>query len=410
MHNTYQIFDYKKLSAILPALWIALVVAACSGGGDGNGGGSTGSAASSTASGSTTSGSTTSAAPAAAGTASGTTLSVTTLGDQSTYRFISQGGFLVSEETTFSMPADVVSFVIHLTGTDVGSRLTFNSMTNPQGTPVDVTLSGCPPGETYCNVMLPYKPQLAATSGTWRYRLQSRSSNLTSFTVKSSVRSGTPPAATKWTVQPYMTGTQYNPTVVEAAMSRFVTVAAKNSINVSVNSVARISGSQYATVSADFTNSTTKAMVSNGASNVVNLFFVEDLRGTGGSTLGMAAGIPGSLGIAGSHNGVLINISAHEIGGQVNTSIMGDTAIHEAGHFLGLYHTTESDGLTHDPLADTPECTVTQDTNNDGSLTPNECRNFDGANLMFWLASTTIDQTVLTADQKAILRATPLAQ
>lgn len=34
---------------------------------------------------------------------------------------------------------------------------------------------------------------------------------------------------------------------------------------------------------------------------------------------------------------------------------MGTTISHEIGHFLGLNHPTESDGLSHDPIPDTPE-------------------------------------------------------
>jgi hypothetical protein len=34
---------------------------------------------------------------------------------------------------------------------------------------------------------------------------------------------------------------------------------------------------------------------------------------------------------------------------------MGTTISHEIGHFLGLNHPTESDGLSHDPIPDTPQ-------------------------------------------------------
>lgn len=37
---------------------------------------------------------------------------------------------------------------------------------------------------------------------------------------------------------------------------------------------------------------------------------------------------------------------------------MGSTISHEIGHFLGLNHPSESDGITHDAVPDTPECTL----------------------------------------------------
>ena len=76
-------------------------------------------------------------------------------------------------------------------------------------------------------------------------------------------------------------------------------------------------------------------MVSQGDEDKVNLFFITDY--TDAAYLGNAAGIPGSQGLKGSHNGVLINLSAHKTGGSLNNQLLGETAGHEMGHFLGLF-------------------------------------------------------------------------
>ncbi len=84
------------------------------------------------------------------------------------------------------------------------------------------------------------------------------------------------------------------------------------------------------------------------------------------------------------------------------------------GHFLGLRHTSEPDGLTHDPLTDTPECPADRRTFQtlSGSLllSVDDCVDLDGLNLMFSTPPTAaIPHTLLSADQHTILRRHPLA-
>lgn len=141
----------------------------------------------------------------------------------------------------------------------------------------------------------------------------------------------------------------------------------------------------------------------------LNLFFIADFLGSGG-TLGIAAGIPGAFvqGTAGS--GVTMSVDAHKnVGGDVDTTLLGETMAHEVGHQLGLFHTTEAGGDSHDVIDDTPECRQgTYDSNGDGELTAEECEDADGANFMFWTAGDS-PQDGMTATQALVLNRSPLA-
>jgi hypothetical protein len=75
--------------------------------------------------------------------------------------------------------------------------------------------------------------------------------------------------------------------------------------------------------------------------------------------------------------------------------------MHEIGHFLGLFHTSESSGVVLDPLTDTPECGSEQDLDHDHSLSAFECAGHGGDNLMFWTgagANLTPQQISVMAD------------
>lgn len=134
-----------------------------------------------------------------------------------------------------------------------------------------------------------------------------------------------------------------------------------------------------------------------GTSRAIN-FAIVDIGGGGGGgeTEGIAAGIPGGPVLEGLSNSCVIIIA----NGQRPLSQLGTTTWHEAGHFLGLFHTTEEDGATFDPLPDTPEC---PDSNNDGQVDELECGPL-ADNFMFYDS----DSTTMTADQAFVLRHNPL--
>jgi hypothetical protein len=80
------------------------------------------------------------------------------------------------------------------------------------------------------------------------------------------------------------------------------------------------------------------------------------------------------------------------------------TMAHEAGHYLGLFHTTEAEATLFDPLDDTPQCERARDDNGDGLLDYGECRGAGAENLMFWAAGKVED---LSPHQGFVMRRNP---
>lgn len=114
----------------------------------------------------------------------------------------------------------------------------------------------------------------------------------------------------------------------------------------------------------------------------VPIFLVRDVA----QTLGISGDIPGPQGVHGTAgSGIAISLGPINAGGSTSDGIdLGRVMAHELGHFLGLFHTTEQDGSSIEPLDDTPECPASHDTNGDGVVSPSECSGFGADNLMFW--------------------------
>jgi hypothetical protein len=94
---------------------------------------------------------------------------------------------------------------------------------------------------------------------------------------------------------------------------------------------------------------------------------------------------------------------------------IGELLAHESAHFLGLRHSSEFDGLRHDPLADTPECPAERasQTSSDGTplLSAEDCADLDGGNLLFYTPpQSATPQGELSADQAFVLRHSPLVR
>lgn len=117
--------------------------------------------------------------------------------------------------------------------------------------------------------------------------------------------------------------------------------------------------------------------------------------------LALSGGVPGPLGRPG-RPGSGIALGAEVLTGD---SELGRALAHELGHHLGLFHTTEADGSSIEPLPDTPTCPAEADVDGDGTFAADECDAADGGNLMFWALD---GGGALSADQARVLGAAPI--
>lgn len=129
----------------------------------------------------------------------------------------------------------------------------------------------------------------------------------------------------------------------------------------------------------------------------ITFFFVQEITDDEGATiLGLAGGPPGMAAVGGtSKSGVVVTTASFTSDPDEVARIMA----HEGGHFLGLFHTTEKDGSSFDPLDDTPECS--NDADGNGTFSTNECTGTGAENVMWWAASAS--STGMSADQGWVL-------
>ncbi|MCA9543613.1 MAG: hypothetical protein KC613_04455, partial [Myxococcales bacterium] len=140
----------------------------------------------------------------------------------------------------------------------------------------------------------------------------------------------------------------------------------------------------------------------------LNVVFIQTfaLPGAAG-VLGISPGLPGPAGLHGTPNsGVVFTAEFlgqrfRERSGAVvdGNTYTGNVLAHEVGHYLGLFHTTEQNQRTTDPVGDTPDCRGVGDF-------PFGCP--DENNLMFPLAGA--DNSTVTPGQAAVIRANPLTK
>ena len=346
----------------------------------------------------------------------------------------SESNFTVSEITqtagsdglsgSFVIPENGISFLLSIF-LDNNKPVKFKSLTDPDGT--DILSSSSTPnlypdasGSSgtrdedaygYANVLVPQSPSFSAKAGKWTFTAYNNDR------VKLALRTGTANSDATIAIQPFITGTTWSAGDISDTLSVMSGIYLKNGVTLTIKSTIIISDTEYSAVSPTFTNSTTSALVKLGSSEAVNIFFIEDYSGSGSGMLGNAAGMPGSMGDVNSWNGVLASLTAHATGTALDAQLLGETAAHEMGHQLGLFHTTEKEGTVFDILSDTPECaSSSQDNDSNGTITAEECDGFGGGNLMFWTSWSSASrsagkkQETLSSHQQHVLKYSPMAK
>jgi len=120
----------------------------------------------------------------------------------------------------------------------------------------------------------------------------------------------------------------------------------------------------------------------------INCFLAPNLPS---GILGMDGAIPGPAFIHGTPaSGIIAQIQSYGFAAtgygvhETDQRFLAKILAHEIGHYLGLFHTSESGGNTHDPLDDTPECPSSMDADGDGIVSGPECLGAGSEYLMFW--------------------------
>jgi hypothetical protein len=182
--------------------------------------------------------------------------------------------------------------------------------------------------------------------------------------------------------------------------------------------------------------------------NAVHVFLVDDLTSASAPAGSVIVGIDGSIPGPSGASGTVVSGVAVELANQLDPTtclpsfdpvgcapdFLAYVTAHEAGHWLGLFHTTEAYGELWDPLEDTAPCTCScapppfadlcSAGAPGGELEPADCTvelgpvaqrvaDFVGAscgggdNLMFWLFQDGVSVGNTSAEQGRVMRLNP---
>ncbi len=338
---------------------------------------------------------------------------------------VSSTQFMLSEVQTFDIPEHTVSFAINFDTPLAGEDLFIGELETPSGNIIDLwRLIPCFDGT--CSMVIPNRadPLYQPEAGQWKYRVLAKqaavqTNQLDDVYINMLIRTNQQLDNSVATipVQPYYTGTKVPEAHIANIMNEFVKIFEVYDIYIDWKETIHISPTEFTNMTINFSDDKTKTLMQYGESDLVNIYFVEgfeqihsgeetlihpSLHAETQSLLGIAAGVPGSLGSKGDSNGVMVSLGVDGELAYIAENV-ANTAAHEMGHFLGLFHTSELSGIA-DPLEDTAHCET-----EDGGFSDIElCDDVD--NLMFPLSREAgLLSTRLTDEQLFILKSSPLA-
>ena len=130
---------------------------------------------------------------------------------------------------------------------------------------------------------------------------------------------------------------------LQNALAAMAATYASAGITVEVAGYANVSGNQFTIIdSTDGPDSEMAQLFARGigTDDVLDVFFVREIDTPDSIVLGIAGGIPGPPGEhAALSSGVVVTYDSGIVGGSAN---LGQVIAHEAGHYLGLFHSTEN--------------------------------------------------------------------
>ena len=335
---------------------------------------------------------------------------------------------------TVSVPSGAESVVLVFDGAPAGALIAIERITSPDGTVVFDLFNGpatnrVDTSEGLYSVLIPNNPAVALTEGDWQVIVVTQGSEFSvngTAIIKNEAGSGTMDLNLFFAgVDGLDSTTAPMDSDFQAVLSDVGAIYGTAGITIGETNYIDVSDEALAVVEGDAELATLFRQSSSQSNRALNFFFVKDLVGNdaGFTLLGKAGGVPGpSIQHGTDKSGVVVNM-----GNYIAAKASGDAAMltealdqveiimaHEAGHYLGLYHTVERNGTAldengitgTDPLDDTVTCPDSADANGDMVLAPSECAGQGGDNLMFW--SPPNDARTLTSSQGTVLKKNPV--